>query len=65
MKFTDLVPKGIIAGTSGEDAISLLTADHEKVQQLFRQFAAVKGRNFLSGCARRDRRRANHERGAG
>jgi len=42
MKFTDLVPKGIIAGTSGEDAISLLTADHEKVQDLFRQFAALK-----------------------
>src|SRR4051812_14447529 len=42
MKFTDLVPKGIIAGTGGEDAISLLTADHEKVQDLFRQFAALK-----------------------
>lgn len=42
MKFTDLVPKGIIAGTSGEDAISLLIADHEKVQDLFRQFAAIK-----------------------
>jgi hemerythrin-like domain-containing protein len=42
MKFTDLVPKGIIAGTGSEDAISLLTADHEKVQDLFRQFTALK-----------------------
>src|SRR5258707_370640 len=42
MKFTDLVPKGIFAGAQGEDAISLLTADHEKVQDLFRQFEALK-----------------------
>jgi hemerythrin-like domain-containing protein len=42
MKFTDLVPKGIFAGAQGEDAISLLTADHEKVQDLFRQFDALK-----------------------
>jgi hemerythrin-like domain-containing protein len=42
MKFTDLVPKGIFAGAEGKDAISLLTADHEKVQGLFRQFDALK-----------------------
>ena len=42
MKFTDLVPKGIFAGAPGEDAVSLLTADHEKVQDLFRQFEALK-----------------------
>jgi hypothetical protein len=42
MEFTDIVPKGVISGRPGEDAVSLLTADHLKVQDLFKQFEELK-----------------------
>lgn len=42
MQFTDIVPKGVISGRRGEDAVSLLIADHLKVQDLFRQFEELK-----------------------
>lgn len=55
MKFTDLVPKGIFAGAQGEDAISLLTADHEKVQDMFRQFDALKDASDARSAQERQR----------
>ncbi len=42
MKFTDLVPKGIFSMTQSDDAISMLVADHDKVQDLFKQFDEIK-----------------------
>lgn len=42
MQFTDIVPKGVISGRRGEDAVSLLIDDHLKVQDLFRQFEELK-----------------------
>lgn len=55
MKFTDLVPKGIFAGAQGEDAISLLTADHEKVQDLFKRFDALKDADDARSAQERQR----------
>ena len=55
MKFTDLVPKGIFAGPQAEDAISLLTADHEKVQDLFKQFDALKDAGDARSAQERQR----------
>ena len=40
MKLEDFLPKGLIS--SDDDAISLLTADHDKVKDLFKQFEEIK-----------------------
>jgi hypothetical protein len=42
MQFTDYVPKGVFSGARAEDAVALLTADHVKVQELFKAFEKVK-----------------------
>lgn len=55
MQFTDFVPKGVISGSRAEDAISLLTADHVKVQELFAQFEKVK--NATEGPAFEEKQR--------
>ena len=41
MKISDFVPKSVL-GSDTEDAVSLLTADHEKVKGLFKQFEETK-----------------------
>jgi Fe-S cluster assembly iron-binding protein IscA len=55
MQFTDFVPKGVISGNRADDAISLLTADHVKVQELFSQFDKVK--NATEGEALEEKQR--------
>jgi len=55
MKFTDIVPKGIFANSSGDDAVSLLTADHDKVQELFKQFDEIKDVTDARGLQEKQR----------
>src|SRR4051812_4841413 len=55
MQFTDFVPKGVISGSRAQDALSLLTADHVKVQELFSQFEKVK--NATEGPALEEKQR--------
>ncbi len=55
MKFTDIVPKGIFAGSGAEDAISMLTADHDKVQALFAQFEEIKDVTDARGLQEKQR----------
>jgi hemerythrin superfamily protein len=42
MKLKDLIPQGILPESSEEDAIALLRADHDKVEDLFTSFDEVK-----------------------
>jgi len=55
MRFTDIVPKGIFANSSGDDAVSLLTADHDKVQELFKQFDEIKDVTDARGLQEKQR----------
>jgi len=55
MKFTDLVPKGIFAGSGAEDAVSMLTADHDKVQALFAQYEEIKDVTDARGLQEKQR----------
>jgi len=55
MKFTDLVPKGIFAGSGAEDAISILTADHDKVQALFAKYEGIKDVTDARGLQEKQR----------
>jgi len=42
MKISDFVPQSILGGSDPEDAVLLLTADHDKVKGLFKQFEEIK-----------------------
>ena len=55
MKFTDIVPKGIFANSSGDDAVSLLTADHDKVQALFAKYEEIKDVTDARGLQEKQR----------
>jgi hemerythrin-like domain-containing protein len=43
MKLEDFVPKSLL-NNDADDAISILTADHDKVKELFKQFEGIKDR---------------------
>ena len=54
MKISDFVPN-IMLGSDAEDAVSILTADHDKVKDLFSQFEEIKDLTDEHGLKERQR----------
>lgn len=54
MKISDFIPQSVLR-SDPDNAISLLTADHDKVKGLFKQFEEIKDRTDRRGAKERQR----------